>query len=177
MSKTNRWFLGFFLALLWPVALMLFASEPSPDAVSSQNVVSSASEDATSGIDSAIQMAQQEVRDPFVTNLPQVAETAANIPGPDSQAAAPEIKTDLQGIGFGSKDAYAVMGGEVFYKGDEKMGIKLLEVRRREVDILVNGGKVTVPLFPDQNLQKAKDRAKQKGVAKSVSGNPSLEAS
>jgi hypothetical protein len=84
-------------------------------------------------------------------------------------SAAPEIKAELQGIGFGSKDAYAIIGGEVFYIGDEKNGIKVLEIRRREVDILVNGGKITVPLFPGEDLQKAKDRAKRKSAMEDTS--------
>jgi hypothetical protein len=141
--------------------LLLHAEEPSPDAAPSQNVVSSVSEGATPGIDNAVQMAQQEVRDPFAIAL----ETKAPAIAPEAQASAgSKITVELQGIGFGSQDAYAVIGGEIFHKGDEKKGIKLLEVRRREVDILVDGGKVTVPLFPDQDLQRAKDRAQKKNV-------------
>jgi len=158
MLKINRCFLGFFLAMVWPSVCMLSAEEPSPG-IASQGVVAPAPEEATPGMDSAIRMAQQEIRDPFATapepEAPAIALNAA-------PSAGPEIAVALQGIGFGSKDAYAVIGGEVFYQGDEKKGIKLVEVRRREVDILVSGGKVTVPLFPDQDLQKAKDRAEKK---------------
>ena len=89
--------------------------------------------------------------------------------------AALEIKTNLQGIGFGSKDAYAVIGGDIFYVGDTKKGIKLLEVRRREVDINENGEKVTLSLFPGEDLQKAKDRAKKKRAMQNASVNQSSE--
>jgi hypothetical protein len=174
MLKINRWFLGLLLAVLWPSSFMLGAEELSPGDVSSSDVISSPSGvTVPSGIDSAVQMAQEEVRDPFATTQP-LDEAPVAAAGPVAPVLAPEIDVKLQGIGFGSKDAYAVIGGEVFYQGDEKKGIKLLEVRRREVDILMNGGKVTVPLFPDEELQKAKDRAKKKNAVKVASvGQPS----
>jgi len=131
-----------------PVAAPLISETPTP------------SEKATSGIESAVQMAQEEVRDPFA-KAPESG-ASANAVDAEAQAGAPPVIPELQGIGFGSKDAYAVLGGEVFYLGDEKQGIKLLEVRRREVDILMSGGLITVPLFPDQELRKAKDRAEKK---------------
>ncbi len=172
MFNINRLFFGFFLAVLWPSSLMLCAEEPSPDAVFSENVVSSVSEAATPGIDSAVRMAQEEVRDPFAL----APETGAVTIAPEAKAA-PEIKVELQGIGFGSQDAYAVIGGDVFYKGDEKKGIKLLEVRRREVDIVVNGGKVTIPLFQGRDLQMARERAKKKGAMGNASVDQSSETS
>ena len=150
------------MAMLWPSVLMLCAEEPSPTAASSRKVVSAASEAATPGINSAVRAAQQEVRDPFaMAPLPPVVETPK--PAPVAKAAL-EIKANLQGIGFGSKDAYAVIGGDIFYVGDTKKGIKLLEVRRREVDINENGEKVTLSLFPGEDLQKARDRAKKKSA-------------
>ena len=164
MPRIKRWFFGFLLVLLWPSVFMLGA----PATVSSKNAVSSASEEAIPGVDNAVQMAQQEIRDPFAKAPVPEAETSRAVV---AQAVAPEIKVELQGIGFGSKEAYAVIGGEVFYEGDEKKGIKLVEVRRREVDILVSGGKITVPLFPDQELQKARNRAKQKSLKENPSGD------
>ncbi len=167
MTKIRRFIFGFFLAALWPSACMLGAQAPSSDAVSS------ATEETTPEIDSAVQMAQQEVRDPFA--IAKAPEAPASAPAV-SQSIASEGKMVLQGIGFGSKDAYAVIGGDVFYEGDEKQGIKLVEVRKREVDILVSGRKITVPLFPDQDLQKAKDRAKQKNAMKHVAVGQNQEA-
>jgi len=177
MPKRNRYFLGLFLAVLWPSVLMLCAEEPvpAPDATSSQNSVSPAPEAATPGIDNAVQMAQQEVRDPFAAaQPPEVVAPAGGAAGTSEEAATP-IPV-LQGIGFGSKDAYAVFDGEVFYNGDEKKGVKLFEVRRREVDILVNGGKMTVPLFKGEDLQKARDRAKKKDTMEDVSEDQPAEA-
>ena len=168
MPKINRWIWGFFLAVLWPSLSILCAEEPSSNTASSQKTAISASEETIPGIDSAVQMAQEEVRDPFAMAPEVKAPTMAPVTQVPA-AAGSEIKMELQGIGFGSQDAYAVIGGEVFYKGDEKKGIKLLEVRRREVDILMNGGRVTVPLFPDQDLQRAKDRAKKKSAVENTS--------
>lgn len=172
MSKIKRLLLGFFLAVLWTGASLLYAEELSPNAVPSQNAVSPAPEETTSGSDGAVQSAEEEVRDPFAFLVEPEA------PAPTPGVTGPEIVVALEGIGFGSKDAYAVIGGEVFYEGDEKNGIKLLEVRRREVDVLVNGGTVTIPLFPAEDLQRSKDRAKKKSAmenttAEPVSGTPS----
>ncbi len=174
MPKINRWVLGFFLAVLWPSVLILCAKESAPDAASSQNIVPSVSDTATPGIDSAIQMAQEEIRDPFAKAQPPEVETPEDTPVAE---AAPEVNAELQGIGFGSKDAYAVIGGEVFYNGDQKNGIKLLEVRRREVDILMNGGKVTISLFPDEALKMARERASKKSIIKDTSADQKPETS
>jgi len=169
MAKTYRCLFGLFLVVLWSSGLVFCVEElpqdvaPPQDVASPQEVVATAPDDTTPGIDSAVRMAQEEVRDPFAV----APETEAAVSAP--VVTGPEVTVVLQGIGFGSKDAYAVIGGDVYYIGDEKNGIKLLEVRRREVDILVNGGKMTVPLFPDESLKKAKERAEKKSAVKNAS--------
>jgi hypothetical protein len=173
MLKINWRFLGFLLVVLFQTISSLCAAESSKPAASSQSAVSPAPSVATPEIDSALRAAQEEVRDPFAI----APETEAAVLTPPVSAV-PTVTVVLQGIGFGSKDAYAIMGGDVYYIGDEKNGIKLLEVRRREVDILVNGGQITLPLFPGEELKKAKDRAEKKNAAKNVpavlpSGKPS----
>jgi len=120
--------------------------------VTSQETVPA--EGATPGVDSAVVASQQAVRDPFAS--------APEAVGPVQQQTGPTINVELQGIGFGSKDAYAVIGGEVFFAGEEKNGVKLLEVRRREVDILVNGAPMTCLLFSDQGLKNVREREKRK---------------
>lgn len=151
------------MTVLWPGAF-LHAGELPPDLASPQNIASASAEVMTPGVDNAVQKAQDEIRDPFARD----ESFEAAVPSA-TMAAAPEILTELQGIGFGSKDAYAVIGGEIFYEGDEKKGIKLLEVRRREVDILMSGGKVTLLLFPDDDLRRVKDRAEKKKAVKKAS--------
>jgi hypothetical protein len=168
MLKPRRYLLGLFLAVLWPALPLLHAEELPPPldaAAPSQNVDSPGPAAVTPGGDTAVPPAEEEVRDPFAVT-PET-ETLVNAPVVDSKEAALPIPV-LEGIGFGSKDAYAVMGGDVFFSGDIKKGIKLLEVRRREVDILINGGKVTLPLFPGDDLKNAKDRAEKKNA---VDGN------
>ena len=206
MSKMNPWLLGIFLAALGLLAPMLRAEESFSDVTPALSAASGtvgeitekktargeaapqeavhkkttsqevAAEVATPGVDSAVVAAQQEVRDPFATTSDTVV--SANAPAVSAQPAGPAIKVELQGIGFGSKDAYAIFGGEVFFTGDEKNGIKLVEVRRREVDIIVNGGPMTCLLFPDQELKNAKEREKRKRAVSSPSvdlksGSPS----
>jgi len=145
---------------------MLGVEESLPVDASSEPVVSvAASEAATPVSNSAVPPASEEVRDPFAESQAPI-ETAVVDPG---------SMGELQGIGFGSKDAYAVMGGEIFFNGDEKNGIKLVEVRRREVDVIMNGGLVTLPLFEGGELQKAKDRAKKKNAEKDASAKQTLK--
>jgi hypothetical protein len=148
MPGKRPYLLGILLAGLCSAAPFLYGEGPlggdAPEA----------SVPATPGVDSAVQMAQEEVRDPFGSPFDQntpVDMTSASVD-------APVIAVDLQGIGFGSKDAYAVIGGEVFLVGDEKQGIKLLEVRRHEVDILVNGGMSTFSLYPGPELKNTMER-------------------
>ncbi|MEI7751131.1 MAG: hypothetical protein WCJ71_03470 [Candidatus Omnitrophota bacterium] len=175
MLKMGRCFLGFILIVLWPGFIILHAEDPLPAAGPSQSEAAPATEPATTGVDNAVQAAQEEVRDPF--EVTEETETLASAPPVDPQAPAIPIPV-LEGMGFGSKEGYAVMGGEIFFEGDTKNGIKLLEVRRREVDIIVNGGKVTLPLFPGEDLKKARDRADKKNdVEGSVADEGAIEGS
>ncbi|MFH1208251.1 MAG: type II secretion system protein N [Candidatus Omnitrophota bacterium] len=170
MLRLNRFFLKFCLAVIWLITLVWGAVESSQAAVSSKEDTSSSSSGVNSGIDSALQMAQEEIRDPFRI----AAETEAAVTAAPSVTARPELNVVLQGIGFGSKDAgYALIGDDIYYIGKEINGIKLLEVRRREVDILVNGGRMTVPLFPGEEVEKARERAKKKGAVKNAPADPS----
>jgi len=164
MVRLSRFFFKFFLTIIGLSVLVLGAAGSSQAAVHSQRDNSSASSGVTSGIDNALQTAQEEIRDPFaIAAETEAAVTAATT---TSTAMHPEAVVVLQGIGFGSKDGYAVIGNDIYYIGTELNGIKLLEVRRREVDILVNGGRTTVPLFKGEEVEKAKKRAKKKEAVK-----------
>lgn len=160
----SRFLSGFALVMLGVLPLAFCATDP--QSTGSEPRSSSVPMEPISGIDTAIQKAQEEVRDPFaITAETKAAVTAAPV---SAGPAAPVVAVVLEGIGFGSKDAYALIGGDVYYVGDEMNGIKLVEVRRREVDVLVNGGLITVPLFPKEELQKVKDRADKKVASKNV---------
>jgi hypothetical protein len=172
MARRSRFSFNFFPVVIGLSVLVGGAAESLQAAVSSERHTSSASSQGISGIDSSLQTAQEEIRDPFKI----AAETEAAVATTAAAASAstrPEIAIVLQGIGFGSKnEGYAVIGDDIYYKGEEINGIKLLEVRRREVDILVNGGKMTVPLFRGTEVAKARERAKKKGAVKDAPANP-----
>jgi len=159
----NRLFFFFvvLLALLGVKIPQPVAAEPS--SVQSDGSASAEERELAAGIDSAIKVAQQEVRDPFAV---EEFEDLDNAPHPDSAAVGEKSVSipTLEGIGFGSVDGYAVLGGDVYYKGDSRNGIKLLEVRRREVDILFDGKEITLSLFPRDELEKAQERAKKKNA-------------
>ena len=165
-AKPGPWLLGGILLVSCFMMPILYGEGPLSQQSSMPDTaipeVSEIPEETTPEVDSAVQVAQQEIRDPF--ELPSADAMSAHS-GSAADMRVPDIKTELQGIGFGGRDAYAVIGGEIFYEGDDKNGIKLLEVRRGEVDILINGGKVTVSLFPAEDLQKSKDRAQKKNAA------------
>jgi|GEM_PF-1936381 len=171
MTRRSQFFFKFFLIAIGVSALAWGVAGSSQAAVSSEADAALASLQETSGIDGALQMAQGEVRDPFAI----AAETEAAVTTAAPVAATrPEVVVVLQGIGFGSDDdGYAIIGDDIYYIGDEINGIKLLEVRRREVDILVNGGKMTVPLFRGEEVEKARERAKKKGAVKDAPSDPS----
>mgnify|MGYP001231120539 CR=1 FL=1 len=190
MFKINPWFLGAFLAMMGLGTPILQADGSFSDVPSALSAASGTSQETTreepvsdkvlsqdeaveggaSEVDDAVVAAQQEIQDPFATSL------GANVAKAPVQPVGNVDKLVLQGIGFGSKDAYAIFGGEVYFKGDEKNGIKLVEVRRREVDIIVNGGPMTCALFPDQDLKNAIEREKRKRAVSAFPADPSSES-
>jgi hypothetical protein len=164
MARRDRFFVELFLVMMWPSVLVWGAVGSSKSVTKG---ASPASSESISGIDGALQMAQEEIRDPFAIAAETEAAVSATPAAPS--ATRPEVAVVLQGIGFGSKeDAYAIIGEDIYYIGDELNGIKLLEVRRKEVDVLVNGGKMTVPLFRGEDVEKAKERAKKKGAVQNA---------
>lgn len=171
MNRMYPYLLCLLFAVAGPFFPLAHAEESLPDRASLPEIAS-VSETTNPEVHNAIQMAQEEVRDPFAKALPEELE---NLPVLEAPEALPAVNIELQGIGLGSKNAYAIIGGEIFFRGETKNGIKLIEVRKREVDILVNGGKITVPLFDEMDLQRAKARAHQKGTLKRSSVEPTPE--
>lgn len=45
----------------------------------------------------------------------------------------------LEGIGMGPTGSYAVINGEVYREGEQKGGILVSKIRKKEVDIVTNG--------------------------------------
>ena len=143
---------GTLLGIFLLVAPSLFAAEETPRNVPTGGEMA----ESVPGMNTSIQNAQQQVQDPFARRF------APAPPKAQEQVRAAEVVAVLQGIGLGAKGAYAVIGDSVYYKGEEKNGIKLLELRRGEVDIFVNGATATLPLFPGEELKKAQARQEKK---------------
>ncbi len=102
------------------------------------------------GVGSAVQLAQEEVRDPFQSQLKSKTEVEEVAPKTEQST-----KVTLQGVGFGSKDAYAIINDDIYYPTEEKNGIKLLAVRKREADVLVNGAMQTLQLVDKESVRKS----------------------
>jgi hypothetical protein len=76
---------------------------------------------------------EKPVRDVFQSELrPLETQTSAS---PDQPV---EIQTNLEGLSMAARGSRAVINGEVYKEGEEKLGIKVLEIRKKEVDILIN---------------------------------------
>ncbi len=145
------------LMLLFLITPGLSAAEPKPGPVSSSGKIPAKAPKA----DAVVDTVAPDVEDPFAQRFdPDEVPT----PGPKpADGAAAVAVPPLEGIGLGGTDAYAIIGGSVYYKGEEKNGIKLLEARRGEVDIFVNGAPMVLPLFPKEELKKANERREKKG--------------
>jgi len=49
---------------------------------------------------------------------------------------------------------YAIINDEVYQEGEEIAGIKVLQIKKREVDILIGGVKQTLDIFPTESAAK-----------------------
>lgn len=87
--------------------------------------------------------AEETVRDVFRTNIPS---PGSNRPVPLGQT--PVVQTILQGIGMGHQGAFAIISGQIYHEGEEKQGIKVAQIRKQEVDIIVNGVASTLRMVP-----------------------------
>lgn len=76
--------------------------------------------------------ANEQVRDPFKSKLPAPRGPA------QPKAEAQQITAKLDGLSKGPKGSFAVINGQVYREGEEKGGIKVTQIRKREVDILIN---------------------------------------
>ena len=119
------------------------------------------SAEAPAGVDTAIRMAQEGVRDPFENKIMEPS-AAVNVVSAAAAQGPPPIPVDIQGIGLGPTSAYALLNGEIYYAGEEKGGIKLLEVRKGEVDILNNGTPQKLRMVSEEDIAKAQGRRLKK---------------
>lgn len=91
-------------------------------------------------VSKAVQWAQEEIQDPFRVR------SELSVSDPGSQEVSAGEKILLQGVGSGPRGAYALINGEMYALGEEKKGIKLVEARRGEADIWMNGELLTLSL-------------------------------
>ena len=96
------------------------------------------------------QPVQEEVaRDVFESNI-----TALDVPVSTAQPVA--INVHFEGISIGPAGAAALINGIVYHKGEQKAGIKVIQIRKREVDILINGVPRTLRTTPGQGAATSK---------------------
>jgi len=76
---------------------------------------------------------EQEVRNVFT---PTIAPPTRVQPTQEGEQAV--IQANLEGISIGARGSFAVINGQVYDLGEEKGGIKVTQIRKREVDILIN---------------------------------------
>lgn len=114
------------------------------------------------GADDSIQMAQKEIQDPF-----RVGVEPAELAPQAAESSAANDNIVLQGMGVSRQGVYAIISGDIYTQGEEKKGIKIVEARRSEVDILVNGAARTLSLVSSEEVQRAQDRRERKTRAAS----------
>lgn len=157
---------NFFLGVLFAGVLFLNAREARSEtasegpqgteapAVAQPEKGEGASEEVP-GVTDAVQKAQEDIQDPFRID-------EYSMPEAPVQTVGPEVPVLLQGLGFGKEESFAVLNSNVYYVGEEKEGIKLLEVRKGEADILVNGNPRTIKLLPEEEIQQATKRLEKR---------------
>ena len=88
---------------------------------------------------------EQPVRNVFQSGIAPVETPVA----PSGQPV--EIQTNLEGLSMGARGSRAVINGEVYKEGEDKLGIKVLQIRKKEVDILINQSiKRTLSMIPGE---------------------------
>lgn len=127
-------------------------SAADPAGLPVENATGNATAGATAATETAVASPnlaeEKDLRDPFQTDLPaqEVGPAPIGVVGVDVL---------LQGIARGADSFYAILNGEVYYEGEEREGIKLLEVRKGEADILINGNIRTLKMLPEEEIKKA----------------------
>lgn len=88
---------------------------------------------------------EEPKRDIFKSNIPRPVAGA-------QQTAGQAIAVNLQGISIGAKNSFAVVNGLVLHEGEEKSGIKVVKIRRREVDIEISGVPRTLEMVVHEGM-------------------------
>ena len=110
---------------------------------------------------------QKSARDPFQNSL------AAQNPISTSTTSVASVTAQLQGLSMGPQGSFAVINGEVYREEEEKAGIKVVKIRKKEVDILMNSAPITLQMFSEGEVT----HFKEKEVPKPDSQKPESEQS
>lgn len=108
-----------------------------------------------------IKAVQKGIRDPFKPLLPppKTVEIEEKSPGEP-------VDVQLYGIGYGSEGAYAILNEDVYYEGEEIEGIKLMKVRKNEVEIKTGGTTKTLSMLSEDELKRLENRRDRKEKAR-----------
>lgn len=102
--------------------------------------------------------AKETVRDPFRSSV------SAQAPARQGSTAQGSINVSLEGISIGPKGALAVINGEIYREGEQKGGIKVAQIRKKEVDIIISGVPNTLRMVSEYASASSKGRAGASGA-------------
>ena len=142
----NIWLKGFCVVLCVSILPSISAWADEPEAEDSPAKAEMAKQETPQSPPPQAVSPQPErpVRDPFESGLNPVETPVA--PSPDQPV---EIQTILEGISISPRGARTVINGEVYKEGEDKKGIKIIQIRKKEVDILINQSiKRTLSMLP-----------------------------
>ena len=149
-------------ALFLSACMNLQAQEGSPSAEGTKGDEAAAEaggeKDAEVKNEAAGGKKEPEVQDPFASKLAPETSIFEGLQEDET----PEIQVALQGIGMGASGSYAVLNDDIYLEGEEKKGIKMIEARRGEVDIIVGGTPRTIPLFAGDDVALAREQQKKR---------------
>ncbi len=100
----------------------------------------------------------EEVRDPFQTQL-TAPESVAPVTTFQNVA---QGNFNLTGIGIDKKSSFAIINDDLYREGEEKKGLRVDKIRKKEVDIIANGTTRTLRLLPKEEVDKVQERKKQR---------------
>lgn len=83
-----------------------------------------------------------------------------------------KVSLRLDGIGLGAGKAFAVINGKIYLEGEEKEGIRVTHVRKKEVDILINGFPETLQLIRYEGLAGVRTEQEEDKQAQRASHEP-----
>ena len=107
---------------------------------------------------------QETIADIFAPSLPA--------PGSSNLKDFKEVSARLDGVGLGPGKAFAVINGKIYREGEEKEGIQVTHIRKKEVDILINGTPETLQLIHYEGLAGVRTKKEENTQTRRASDEP-----